>query len=162
MTYKLSTKGNKLEVSLNKTEVVTKVEKNEYAVSLARTGGQGTRGTSISNVYIDANKNLMVETITADGVVSTINAGSISAAEQYSLSELLDVNLEDLQDGDVIIYNDAVNEFRNYQLTTAKVVDIDNSNKADGALLVYNGTNDKYTATTTLQNPNTIITGGHF
>jgi hypothetical protein len=162
MTYKLTTKGNKIEVSLTKNELVTQVDKLEYAVSLARTGGQGSKGDTITSAYIDPNNNLIIEVTSSGGVVSTINAGTLSVSELYSLAELNDVSLSGLATGDVLIYNSDSQEFTNHKLTTSKVTDIDNTNKTDGALLVYKGSTQKYTATTTLDNANTAITGGYF
>jgi hypothetical protein len=153
MTYRLTTKSNKIEVDLTRTQLTT---------TLARTGGQGTKGDSITSAYIDANNNLIIEVTASNGDVSTINAGTLSVAELYKLTELSDVDLSGLQSGDVIIYDGATQQFRNHQLTTSKVLDVDNSAKSDGALLVYNGSTEKYTATTSINNPNTLIVGGTF
>jgi intein/homing endonuclease len=160
MTYKLTTKGNKVEISLNKTEVVTKVVRPEYSVSLARTGGQGSKGDTIQDVYIAENGDLVVELLTSSGQVTTIIAGNIK--ESLALNDLLDVEIVEVEEGDYLVYDASTSKYRNHKLTTSKVTDIDNTAKTDGALLIYNGSTGKYTATNQLNNPNTLIVGGNF
>ena len=151
MNYKLSTKGNKVEISLDKTE---------YSVSLARTGGQGSKGDTITNVYFDENKNLLVEVTNSSGEVTIINAGSV--IENFQLSDLIDVVITDVKDGDYLAYDAATQTYKNYQLTTTRLSDVDNSARQDGSVLVYNSTSSKYVATNQLNNPNTLIVGGNF
>lgn len=55
----------------------------------------------------------------------------------------------------------------NYQInaSTIKVgdlFDVDPSGQEDGAVLLYNGTNEKWEATRFMDNINTIINGGNF
>jgi hypothetical protein len=160
MTYKLSTKGNKLELSLTKNELVTEVDKLEYTVSLARTGGQGSKGDTISNVYVDANQHLIVQTTNSAGVVTTFDAGDVEAA--LVLDHLEDVVVTNIQEADYLAYDSTTQVYRNYQLTTSRLLDVDNNDRIDGSLLVYKETDNKYVATNLLNNPNTIITGGTF
>jgi hypothetical protein len=160
MTYKLSTKGNKLEISLVKNELVTEVEKLEYSVALARTGGQGSKGDTISNVYVDEDQHLIVETTNSAGVVTTFDAGDVEAS--ISLEHLDDVTFTNLQNADYIAYHLPTQTFRNYQLTTSRMLDVNNNDRTDGSLLVFKDTDNKYVATSVLNNPNTIITGGNF
>lgn len=162
MDYKVTTRNNNIVVDVNADKLALTVKPNEYSVSLSRTGGQGSKGDTISNAYIDENNDLIIETLASDGTVTQLNAGTFSFDEAYSLNALNDVTLADLQSGDIVIYDSETSQFKNHQLTTSKVLDIDNTNVSDGALLVYNGNNSKYTATTTLENPNTIIRGGEF
>ena len=79
-----------------------------------------------------------------------------------SLNSLSDTSIQTSTDGDIIIYNDETAKWEGHQLTTSKVLDIDNTNKQDGALLVYTSSNQKYTATNVLNNQNTQINGGSF
>lgn len=160
MTYKLSTKGNKLEVSLATNKLVTEVNKLEYAVSLSRTGGQGTKGDTISNVYVDANQHLIVQTTNSLGVVTSFDAGDVEA--DINLDHLEDVIFTNIQEADIIAYDATTQVFRNYQLTTSRMLDIDNNDRTDGSLLVFKENDNKYVATSLLNNPNTIITGGTF
>lgn len=160
MTYKLTTKGNKLELSLTKKELVTKVTKPEYSVSLSRTGGQGSKGDSITNVHIDENLDLVVEITSSSGVVSTITAGNLASA--LSVGQLTDVVITNISEGDYLAYDVATQSYKNYSLTTSRLSDIDNTNKQDGSVLVYSSSTEKYTATNQLNNPNTLIVGGDF
>lgn len=147
--------------TVSNNNVVISVDNVDYSVSLSRTGGQGAKGDSVSSIYIDANKNLMVEISNAAGtVIETINAGSL--AERIDLVDLLDVDYQSVSDGQFIIYNGSTQKFTTHTFTTSSISDIDNTNKSDGALLVYNGTTNKYTATTEINNPNTVIIGGSF
>jgi hypothetical protein len=160
MTYKLSTKGNKLEISLTKNELVTEVDKLEYSVSLARTGGQGSKGDSVTNAFINADEELILEVTSSGGQVTQINAGNILT--NVALHDLSDVSLLHLQEGDYLAYDLSTQTFGNHQLTTSKLADIDNNSRSDGSVLVYNGLSAKYTATNQLNNPNTLIVGGNF
>jgi hypothetical protein len=162
MTYKLTTRGNNLEVSLVKSELVTKVEKPEYSVSLSRTGGQGARGTLITNAYVDTDENLILEFTDSNNVSTEVVVGNISA--NLFVEDLIDVDIDhvELANGDYLSYDAASSTYKNYKLTTARVLDIDNTNKSDGSVLVYNGITSKYVATNQINNPNTLIVGGNF
>ena len=54
-----------------------------------------------------------------------------------------------------------------YRLNTGNVrlsdlLDVDTSNASDGSFLLYNGDQQKFEATTELDNNNTNINGGHY
>ena len=67
MSYSVIVEGNNLLVNTTT---------NDISLSLSRTGGQGSRGDSVSNVYIDGNNDFIVEiSNSANVVVSTINLG---------------------------------------------------------------------------------------
>jgi uncharacterized protein YjiK len=147
--------------TVSNNNVTISVATTDHSISLSRTGGQGTKGDSVSRVYFDNDKNLLVEIVNAAGtVVETINAGSMK--ERIDLIDLLDVDYTSIADGDFIIYEATTQKFTTHTFTTTSITDIDNTNKTDGALLVYNGTTNKYTATTEIENPNTSIIGGFF
>jgi hypothetical protein len=149
-------------LKLEDTNYVLAMEKNDYNIKLARTGGQGSRGHSISNVSLAANGSLLVGISDAAGnLLETVNAGSVSdLVEAVDLSNL--ATTQDLQTGDILVYDSLDTKWKNHSLTTTSMSDVDNTNKADGALLVYNASSSKYTATKTLSNQNTTITGGSF
>jgi len=152
MSYTTTISNNDISVSL---------ENNAYSVSLARIGGQGSQGNSISTVSINSDNELIVTIVNSAGtVVETINAGYVVAG--FQLEEIANVTITNIQDGDYIAWNASTSKYENHTLTTTKLSDIDNTNKADGALLVYNGTTGKYTATNRIENAQTIITGGSF
>jgi len=153
MSYTTTVSNNNVTISLSNTE---------HSISLARTGGQGSKGDSVTAATINSSGELILTISNAAGqVVETINAGSFFS--ELQLAEISDVEIvEPLEDGDYIAYNESENRYENHKLTTAKVLDIDNTNKTDGALLVYSDTTEKYTATTQLDNANTTIVGGTF
>ncbi|MDA8816995.1 hypothetical protein N9N32_00015 [Alphaproteobacteria bacterium] len=91
-----------------------------------------------------------------------IKATLDQSPNKMSMSGITDTAIGSVQDGDVLIYEEDTSKWENHQLTTSKVLDIDNTNKSNGALLVYQTSNSKYTATTTLDNPDTSINGGSF
>jgi hypothetical protein len=145
------------------TNYVLKVEGQDYKINLARTGGQGSRGNSVTNATIDANHDLIITiSDSAGNVVETINAGSTTPSlnEVTSINAMNDVTLTAVQSGDILQHDGT--QFVNHSLTTSKIADVDNTNLADGSLYVYNGTTNKHTATTQLNNSNTTITGGSF
>lgn len=151
MSYALTLSQDKLVINSTTTA-------NE--VSLSRTGGQGTKGDSITSVYNLGNELIIEISNSAGEIVETINAGSFIATGLFS--ELEDINFTSLNDGDYVAYDLNTSKFVNHRLTTSKITDIDNTNKTDGSLLVYNGVTEKYTATNTLSNQNTNILGGTF
>ena len=152
MSYTTTVSNNNITISVATTD---------HSVSLSRTGGQGTKGDSVERIYFDSDKNLLVDIVNSAGdLVETINAGSIK--ERIDLIDLLDVDYSSIADNDFIIYEAETQRFTTHTFTTTSISDIDNTNKTDGALLVYNGTTNKYTATTEIENPNTSIIGGSF
>ena len=152
MSYTTTVSNNNISISVSNTE---------HSISLSRTGGQGSRGDSVDRIYFDSEKNLLVDIVNSAGtLIETINVGSLK--ERIDLIDLLDVDYDAVADGDFIVYSAADQQFTTHTFTTSSVSDIDNTNKTDGALLVYNGTTEKYTATTNLDNANTSIIGGSF
>jgi len=142
---------------------ILNVDSQDYNIQLARTGGQGSKGNSVTNATIDANHNLIITVSDSAGnVVETINAGSTTPSldEVTSINAMNDVTITAIQSGDILQHNGT--EFVNHSLTTSRISDVDNTNLADGSLYVYNGTTNKHTATTQLNNSNTTITGGSF
>jgi len=78
-------------VSVNNNEFLINTVVQDLNLSLSRTGGQGAQGpvgNSLSDAYLDANDNLIIEVSNAaGGVVQTINAGSIGTVSATSISE---------------------------------------------------------------------------
>ncbi|MDB4408510.1 hypothetical protein N9165_00385 [Akkermansiaceae bacterium] len=144
------------------TNYILKVEGQDYKLNLARTGGQGSKGDTISNAVIDSNGNLIITVSDSVGtVVNTLNAGSVQAYVA-GLNNLPDVEITSVQAQDVLQYDSSTSKFVNHSLTTSNVADIDNTNLTDGALYVYDGTLSKHVATTEINNSNTTIIGGSF
>lgn len=162
MSYKITTNTDNIVVDATTNKLALTVNPVSYAVALSRTGGQGSKGDSVSNAFINANNELIIEVLSSSGEVTAINSGTLSFDEFAALTSLSDVQVTTPQEGDVLLYEAATSNFVNHQLTTSKLLDVDNSAVSDGALLLYNGTTTKYTATTILENPNTVIKGGNY
>lgn len=141
------------------------VDSQDYNIQLARTGGQGSKGNSVTNATIDDNNNLIITISDSTGaVVEVLNAGNIAPSldEVTSINAMTDVTITAVQDGDILQFDGNTNNFVNHSLTTHKVSDIDNTNLAEGSIYVYNETTSKHVATTQLNNSNTTILGGSF
>jgi hypothetical protein len=137
------------------------VDQHEYKISLSRVGPQGTRGASISRAYFDSRNHLMLEMRDANGtLVETLDAGDIDT--NFNLSDITGFNIDNSVENDVLLYNADAEEYQPHSFTTSNLSDVDNTNRADGAMLLYSGTSEKYEATTTIDNANTTITGGNF
>lgn len=136
------------------------VEQPQFTMSLSRTGGQGSKGDSVSGAVINNDGDLIITVSRADGTSFELNAGNLE--NNLDLGDLQDFTIANKQDGDVLIYQAASGTFENHQLTTTRLLDVDNTNKADGAVFVYSGTSSKYEATTRVENSNTMIIGGSF
>jgi len=141
------------------------VDSQDYNIQLARTGGQGSRGDSVTNAAINGDNDLIITLSDSSGAVSqVINAGSItpSLEEVTSVNAMTDVTITSVGEGDILQYDSDTSQFVNHTLTTSIMTDVDNTALADGALYVYNGTTNKHTATNNINNSNTTITGGSF
>ena len=132
----------------------------EFNISLSRTGGQGSKGDSVVGANIDANGDFIFTVLKADGTTEDFNAGSLD--ENFNIDQISDITLTNPQEGDVLIYDATGSDFKNHQLTTTKLLDVDNSGKEDGAVLVYDNTSSKYKATTRIEKETTHIIGGSF
>jgi len=141
------------------TDYTMTVEQPTFTMSLSRTGGQGSKGDSVTSVTT-TNGELIFTITRADGTTYESNAGAIGGA--FSFNNLGDVSITTPSEGDVVIYDDVADEWKNHQLTTSKVLDIDNTNKEDGAILVYDDTAQKYQATNRIEKSTTQIIGGSF
>jgi len=141
------------------TDYTMTVEQPEFIMSLSRTGGQGSKGDSVTSVTT-VNGELVFTITRADGTTYESNAGAIGGA--FSFNNLGDVSITTPSEGDVVIYDEVADEWKNHQLTTSKVLDIDNTNKEDGAVLVYDNTAQKYQATNRIEKETTYIIGGSF
>jgi hypothetical protein len=160
-SYKVTVSNNNIKVDTSTVKHETKVVNPEYATSLARVGGQGSKGDSISNVAITANNEIVITLSTSSGdVIETINLGPLGQAT--SLNELQDVELTGITDGQVVQYNAGTQTYVPHTLTTSSMTDVDNTGKTDGAVLLFDGTSNKYKATTQLNNANTYMIGGSF
>lgn len=135
------------------------VEPVEYTMSLSRTGGQGSKGDSVTNVELRGSE--IFATITrADGTTYEINVGDLNS--QFDIDNLSDFTVTTPVDGDVLLYDSTDSQWKNHQLTTSKVLDIDNTGKEEGAVLVYDNATSKYKATTRIEKQETLIIGGSF
>lgn len=163
--YILTVNGSELSTVVNQVDYELKVDSQDYNLSLARTGGQGSRGNSVTSADINSSNELLITISDSAGTVTEVlNAGSLTPSFDgfVSIGGMSDVTLTSVQDGDIIQYDGTTSQFVNHSLTTSKIADIDNTSKADGAVLVYNDSSNKYVATTTLNNANTTIIGGSF
>lgn len=150
--YTVSVVDNK--ISINVTPV-------EYSVALSRTGSQGSKGDSITNITLDSTTDELIFEITDSlGNVSEINAGIILSVS--NINDLNDVNTDTIEDGQVIAYQASTASYIPHTLTTTSLVDIDNTGKEDGALFIFDSNTSKYKATTTVQNQNIQIIGGAY
>lgn len=67
-------------LTVNSQDYELTVNSQDYNLNLARTGGQGSRGDSISNAVINSNGDLILTVSNNAGdLVSTVNAGNVQA-----------------------------------------------------------------------------------
>lgn len=151
---------SKYSVTVQQNKINLGLSTASYNVSLSRTGGQGTKGDSITDVYIDGYDLKMEVSNSAGQVVEVITAGSFD--NFFSLDGQSDVTITSASEGDVLLYDSGTLQWKNHQLTTSKLLDVDNTNKEDGAVLVYDDTANKYQATNRIEKQTTHIIGGSF
>ncbi len=151
-TYRVTVSNNDISISTSPVS---------YAIALSRTGSQGIKGDSVSSVALNENNDLIITVSSSSGeVVETFNLGTLGAS--ITLDELQDINTTGITSGQVIQYESETSTYVPHTLTTGSMTDIDNTNRADGALLLYDGASTKYKATNKLNNANTTILGGAF
>jgi hypothetical protein len=160
-SYKVTVSNNNIKVDTNTVKHETKVTTPEYATSLSRVGGQGSKGDSITNVEKNASGELVVTISNSVGnVVETLNLGFLEV--DTVLGNLRDVEVTSITDGQILQYDLATTTYVPHTLTTSSMTDVDNTGKTDGAVFLFDGTSNKYKATTQLNNANTSIIGGSF
>ena len=157
--YKVSVSNNNIKISASSLKHETKVETPAYSTSLSRVGGQGSKGDSISNIELRGSE-IFATIVRADGTTYEINAGDLDS--QFTLDNLSDFTVTNPVEGDVLLYNGVDSQWKNHQLTTTKLLDVDNSGKEEGAVLVYDNASSKYQATTRIEKEETHIIGGSF
>jgi hypothetical protein len=137
------------------------IDKQEHTLSLSRTGGQGSKGDSVSDISLNSSGE-MIFTISnsAGDVVSTSNLGVLDVST--TLGGLQNVDTTGITDGQVLQYDLATTDYVPHTLTTSSMTDIDNTGKTDGAVLLFDSASNKYKATTQLNNENTFMIGGSF
>ncbi len=151
-TYRVTVSNNDISISTSPVS---------YAIALSRTGSQGIKGDSVSSVALNENNDLIITVSSSSGeVVETFNLGTLGAS--ITLDELQDINTTGITSGQVIQYESETSTYVPHTLTTGSMTDVDNTNRADGSLLLYDGASTKYKATNKLNNANTTILGGAF
>ena len=95
------------QLTLSPVEYNIQTSKSEISLSLSRTGGQGSKGDSVSNAYVSNNILYIEISDGAGNLIQTINAGDLSDLinENIPLTDLSDVNIVSPASGDVISYN---------------------------------------------------------
>lgn len=160
MSYRTTLTQNEIKISFENPQFKTGVEPIEYNVSLSRTGTQGAKGDSVSNVYVDTNKNLIIEVSNSAGTV--IETYSEALSELLSLNDLTNVNYQEFNDGDILMYEEEISAFTTHSFTTSNLRNVDDSARADGSILIFNGAQQKYEASRSIDNENFNIIGGTF
>lgn len=160
MSYRTTLTQNEVKISFENPQFKTGVEPIEYNVSLSRTGTQGAKGDSVSDVYVDTNKNLIIEVSNAAGTV--IETYSEALSELLGIIDLTDVSYETKEDGDILVYDQEISAFTTHKFKTSNLRDVDDSARADGSILIFNGTSQKYKASQSIDNENFSIIGGTF
>jgi hypothetical protein len=63
------------------------IDKVEHTLSLSRTGGQGSKGDTVTNVVINSNNEVLVTLTNAAGVETVVNAGVINTSAPAFVSD---------------------------------------------------------------------------
>jgi len=116
----------------------------------------------MANTKLTVNTNKIdVDVKTTKLNVSLARVGPQGAsALNTTFQELTDVNVSTASVGDGIIL-DSDNTWVPHTFSTTSLSDIDNTNRQDGSLLIYNNTSQKYTASNIIED-NMTIKGGTF
>jgi hypothetical protein len=111
---------------------------NTYEVSLSRTGGQGSKGDSVSSVYVGVNNHLFI--VISDGagnVIEEYDAGDINANIQVAIDDLSDVSINFLGEDYFLGYNSTANRWESKTISVGDLSDVTISSIADNDLLAW-------------------------
>ena len=162
--YNVTVANNNITITTATIDQTISVVPTSHALSLSRTGGQGSQGNSISGAEVNASNELIITISDSAGtVVNTINAGEIDiSGNTITLDDLQNVDASAVDNGDTIVYNSSTSRWTTRKSSTDDISDIDNSLRAEGAILVYDSTTSKYKSTQLLNSSGTKIIGGTF
>jgi len=162
--YNVTVANNNITITTATIDQTISVVPTSHALSLSRTGGQGSQGNSISGAEVNASNELIITISDSAGtVVNTINAGEIDiSGNTITLDDLQNVDASSVDNGDTIVYNSSTSRWTTRKSSTDDISDIDNSLRAEGAILVYDSTTSKYKSTQLLNSSGTKIIGGTF
>lgn len=122
--------------------------------------GTALNGTfSVGDIWV--NKAIDVAYMCVDDSVNNAMWVIISN-NSLNLADLNDMDTEGITDGQTIVYNVAEQAYVPHTLTTKSLADIDDTDEADGAVLLYDGISEQYKSTQRMDNANTQIIGGTF
>jgi hypothetical protein len=76
-------------ITTNNDRIVVDVTNPKYEVSLARTGGQGSKGDSVSNVFINSQGELVFTISTVAGTSYDVNLGDVVTIFEDSIRQIL-------------------------------------------------------------------------
>lgn len=144
MSYKVTVSNNNISVNTTSTTNTVKVEPVNLSVSLSRTGGQGSKGDSISSIYMS--DGILYATISnsAGDVISTETIGDVAAivGTEISIGELNNVTITSANESDILKYDAAtqtwVNEAFAHTHPMAEISDVNLTGLQNGDILAYN------------------------
>ena len=91
-----------------------------YALSLSRTGGQGSKGDSVQSMAVASDGTITATIVTAAGATTTSNIGSIfGSAGGFNLASLSDTNISSVSTGEVLKWDGS--DFVNNTLVEADI-----------------------------------------
>jgi len=119
MTYKVTAKNDKISINVTTTDNNVNIVSPNHSVSLSRTGGQGAKGDSITDVYVTEGILYVEVSNSAGDVVDTINAGDFSEIIRANIvvGNLSDVTISGLSTDQILRYNSVSGDWENYSLT---------------------------------------------
>jgi len=98
----------------------------------------------------------------ANSAASAEASAAIILANNIPLNDLKDVDTTNIIDNQVIQYKAATSTYVPHTLTTSSMSDVDNTNREEGALLIFDDNSSKYKSTTQINNANITLIGGSF
>jgi hypothetical protein len=145
MDYSVSVNSDKIVVEAKNTDYVINVDSVDYDVSLSRTGGQGSKGDSVSNVYLNLDNHLIIVITDSSGaVVEEIDVGNIDVNVNLGIGELNDVSINFLGSGYFLVYNSTANRWESKEVKVADLADVEVTTYTENDVLLYNNTTNKF------------------
>jgi hypothetical protein len=132
-------------ISLSNNSIVIDSTNTNYEVTLARTGGQGSKGDSVVSAYVGVDNHLFI--VIADGagnIIEEIDAGNTLGSINIGLNELNDVAINILGEGYFLIYNATANRWESKAVKVKDLSDVEVTTYTENDVLLYNAVDSKF------------------
>ena len=139
--------SDKYSITVSNSNITATLAQSTQTLSLARTGGQGSKGDSISNVYVDGSNNLLVDISNSGGdLLETINVGNIDLLITSAVNAQVDAAVGNGENTYITVSLSGETDAFDFtvELPMAGITDVEVAGLSDGKVLAFNSTSSKW------------------